>query len=223
MASRDDMSTTQNGDRAQLSSRLATYMIVLLCAVVVPKGATALDVLLQVAVEGDQKPVVVGTTNLPSGTQLMISVSRKASSYSAQDQVVVNNGNFRAGPFTKNGSPLNSGAYLVEVSSPLAALQPAAVQAVIGSSGEKIVGPSVKGSPFGGKVISLVQRVIIGGAASPPNDAQARTVEREARHQWWLDSCKSNCDLAHGVALRQKASFDWKQCYAKCVGEEPTR
>ena len=51
------------------------------------KIAAALEPTITVDIE-PQRPVVKGETNLPDGTELMVTVSRKESSYSAQDQVV---------------------------------------------------------------------------------------------------------------------------------------
>lgn len=49
---------------------------------------------MAVKAEGGDKPVIAGTTNLPSGTELMVTLQRKESKYMAQDKVKVKGGSF---------------------------------------------------------------------------------------------------------------------------------
>lgn len=72
--------------------------------------------------DGKDKPTIVGTTNLPDGIELMITLSRKENQYLAQDKTKVNGGTFRAGPFSEKGVGLNPGTYTLEVTTPLAEL-----------------------------------------------------------------------------------------------------
>jgi hypothetical protein len=58
---------------------------------------------------------------------------------------------FRAGPFSQKATGLNPGTYTVEVSSPLAALQPPQTWPAIGNDGAKLQGPLANKSPYGGK------------------------------------------------------------------------
>ena len=51
--------------------------------------AQALNVSLSAKTEGGSKPIVTGVTNLPDGTDLMITISRTESQYMAQDKVKV--------------------------------------------------------------------------------------------------------------------------------------
>src|SRR5690348_15544312 len=85
--------------------------------------ASALTVTMTATVEGEEKPVIVGKTNLPDGIDLMITVRRKESQYSAQVKTKVKGGTFRAGPFSQGGVSLNPGNYTVEVMTPVAAVQ----------------------------------------------------------------------------------------------------
>lgn len=101
--------------------RLLVFLFVVALLVATP--ASALNVIVKAHVEGDEKPIVVGSTNLPESTELMITVSRKESDYRAQDKTKVSNGVFRAGPFSRKGSALNPGLYKIEVLSPIAAVQ----------------------------------------------------------------------------------------------------
>jgi len=127
---------------------LATFAIVILATPV-----WALKVSMSAKVEGGDKPVVVGATNLPDGTELMVTIRRTESGYTAQDKTRVAKGAFGAGPFSQKGGPLNPGVYTIEVSSPLASLQPPFVRSVIGREGSNLEGPLAKQLKFGGKVV----------------------------------------------------------------------
>jgi len=119
---------------------------------------------------------------------------------------------------------LNPGIYSVEISSPLAVLQPESVRAVIGKDGVRLEGPLAKKSEFGGKVIEYQTTFKIGsGIPSTGQDRAARAQESKDRHAWWLQSCKYNCNLAQGVARQRGEKFDWDRCYSKCVSDEPSK
>src|SRR5713101_3452740 len=87
------------------------------------KLAVALEPTIRVVVERPQRPVVNGQTNLPDGTELMISIRRKESNYFAEDQVNVSGGSFRSQKFSERGSDLNPGKYSVEVLMPFPGVQ----------------------------------------------------------------------------------------------------
>src|SRR5687767_3086828 len=127
--------------------RLLAYVILALA----PSAVGALNVTMTAKTEGGERPTIVGTTNLPDGIELMVTIRRKESSYMAQDKVRVKAGAFRAGPFSQKGAGLNPGTYALEVSSPGARLQPPQTWPVIGNDGAKLQGPLVKKSPYGGE------------------------------------------------------------------------
>jgi hypothetical protein len=183
-------------------------------------ASPALEVAFTISIHGGDKPVILGRTNLPTGTELMVSLRRKESAYFAQEKVTIKNGQFRAGPYVQKGGPLNSGRYLVDVSSPLATLQPAPVRAVIGQKGENLHGSASKGA-LGERVVAFSQGIEVGGSVSQVKDAKARAQDKKDRHAWWMESCKSKCTLAQGAAAKRKETFDWSQCYLQCLTEEP--
>ena len=152
--------------------------------------------------EGGAQPAIVGETNLPEGTELMVSLSRRASSYLGQDKTTVSGGVFRAGPFSQKGTDLNPGKYTVEIGTPLAALQPPSVQKVIGSDGRKMVGPLAKVSEFGGKVVKYITKVQVAGNADAGLDATARKSEKQDLAAWKAKnekpSCRTKAELAIG-------------------------
>jgi hypothetical protein len=167
--------------------------------------------------EGSAKPEVVGVTNLPDGTLLMITLSRKESAYAAQAKASVSGGAFRAGPFSRQGSDLSPGKYVIDIGSPLTALQPASVQLAFGPSGSKLRGPLTEQSPFGGSVIKYSTQDVIAGDTNAVFDATAREQARQDWHQWFIDACVDRCRIVKGVAARQEEPFDQGACYQKCL------
>ena len=187
-------------------------------------AAYALNVTMSVKAEGDGKPTITGTTNLPDGIDLMITISREESQYMAQDKVTVKGGAFRSGEFSQKGDVLNPGKYTVEVSMPIANVQPPNTWPVIGNDGAKLKGKLVKKDIFGGKVVEYETSIVIGsGQASPEQDKKARKQDQEDRHEWWLRSCSDACKMTRGIAQKRGEAFDWDRCYYKCVADEPTK
>ncbi|MEM6331194.1 MAG: SHD1 domain-containing protein [Planctomycetota bacterium] len=91
-----------------------------------------------------------GTTSLPSGTKLMLSVQEKMENgFMGQSSCSVStDGAFESETFGPRGG-LKDGRYVAQVTMPIAAVQPAAVKEVIGSNGEKLTGPLVENGSFG--------------------------------------------------------------------------
>jgi hypothetical protein len=158
----------------------------------------AFPVSISTTVEGGDKPTVVGKTNLPDSMELMVTLIRRDNSYIAQRKVVVSTGRFRAGPFSQKGAPLEPGGYQIEVSSPIASLQPQSVRAVIGEDGEKQDGPLTKKSILGqGKVLEYETTIRIG-------TARAALDSDRARNQATLDATKQLADIIrHGRSMQR--------------------
>lgn len=195
-----------------------------LVLMLIPSVACALNVTVRAKAEGGDRPVIVGVTNLPDGIELMITIRRKESSYMAQNKARVKDEAFRAGPFSQRGAGLNPGTYTIEVSSPLASLQPPHTWPTIGNDGAKLQGPLVKKSPYGGKVVEYKSSFTIGGGkSSPEQDRAARAQAEKDQHEWWLRSCKDNCNLVQRVAQKRGEAFNWDRCYYKCVADEPVK
>jgi hypothetical protein len=173
-------------------------------------------------VEGEGKPTVLGKTNLPHGTELMVTISRKESSYMGQSTARVSNGEFRVGPFSQKGAPLNHGTYMLEVTSPLASLQPPNVQRIIGRDGSKLEGPLVKKSILGENAVQYEITFQVGGdKTSNALDETARQQQKKDMHEWWIQSCKDNCNITKAYAAKRSEPFNWNQCYTTCLTEEP--
>lgn len=100
----------------------------------------------------DGRVIVTGETNLPTDTELMISLSNEATGFFAQDTTAVVAGKYQAGPLgAKSG--LTDGLYEIEITMPVPAVQPKSVQAAIGEQGEYLFGPLIKDSEWLGKIV----------------------------------------------------------------------
>ena len=174
--------------------------------------------------DGNEKPTISGTTNLPDGVDLMVTISRKESSYMAQDKVKVSGGKFHTVSFSQNNGALNSGTYSLEIGTPMASVMPPKTWPVIGNDGEKLEGPLVKKASFGGKLVKYKTTFKIGsGKSSSQNDQAARKQDAKNTHEWWLKSCKDTCALTEAVANKRGEAFNMDRCYYKCVADEPKR
>jgi len=211
--------------------RIAIAIVLLFVAM----AASAVTITMSTTTDGSNTPVVYGTTNLPNGTQLMVTLSRKASSYFAQENVTVTEGHFHAGPFSQSSSAmktgpssnqqqaLNPGAYTIDVSSPGAMLQPNSVRKVIGEDGGKMQGPYAHRSEFYGKVVQFYAKVQIGSSQSPSMDNASRRQAKKDADAWWIQSCKHNSEYLKNVATKRGEFFNSEQFYQKCLLEKPKK
>lgn len=86
-------------------------------------------------------------TNLPIGTELMITLS--GNDYTGQTKVTIKDGTTATELFSSKGQALVNGNYVAEVSMVLPVLQSNSVRDVIGNTGENMVGKLVE-EAFGG-------------------------------------------------------------------------
>jgi hypothetical protein len=152
---------------------------------------------MDIFVENPLQPVVHGATNLPDGSELIVSLSRPESGYTADSKVTVQDGSFTTERFSAGGEPLNSGIYTIEISMSLAALQPEQVQAVIGDHGQKMTGKFVTTSPVGEPVFDYKIEQQLGGAPDALLDGIARSKSNEALTRWEAQSCASITDYVN--------------------------
>jgi hypothetical protein len=141
----------------------------------------ALDVVIKVVVTREGMPWVLGTTNLPDGSILLVSLSRREAKYSARRTAVVSSQRFTAGPFSQNWAAIPPGDYEIEVVFGIARTQPSAVRDIVGENNEKISGSLVKESSIG-TTARLLVKLNLGGPASPELDRKARE-ENAAKHK----------------------------------------
>ncbi len=101
-----------------------------------------IDVVLNATVQNDNgKITITGTINLPSNTQLFLSISSDL--YSASDSVEVLNGSFKSSTFTNKNKGLFNGKYEISIETKSYKKQPKNVQHLIGKDGINLVGKLV--------------------------------------------------------------------------------
>jgi hypothetical protein len=191
--------------------------LLLMLAMMAALPAEAFEPTMDIFVENPLQPIFHGSTNLPDGSELMLTLARSQSGYMAQSQMKVAGGHFTTEQFSADGAPLNPGHYKVEISMSMAALQPASVQAVIGSEGQKMTGKLVARSVLGGFVFDYVTEKQIGGPANASMDAAARAQANIDLRNWEIKECTSNIDFVNALARAGKLTG------SEIVGEERQR
>jgi hypothetical protein len=161
------------------------------------KANKPLEALIFARSDGGAFPAVVGVTNLPDDTKLMIGLRRKETNYFAQAHVVVEGGQFKSERFTVLGKPLPPGNYRLEITMPLASVQPSTVQEIIGKDGEHLTGKLVERSPLG-IVLNSVTAINVGGPPSRAADETARRDNDAAMEKWRRESCQYIAQLSAG-------------------------
>jgi len=182
-------------------------------------------VTLSARLDGGRRPLVVGITNLPDNSALMITLSRKRSSYSGQQKVNVANGAFQAGPFAQGEQDLLPGDYDLQISTPITMFQPNNVQAAFGPNGARLRGDLVTEAPTPfdeDRVVQYETNVLVTGATSDASDAKAREQERQNLEKWWASSCDTARRIIKRVADSEGKAFDEKAHYQKCLAEHQT-
>lgn len=121
-------------------------IIFIACLAAAP--AMALEARIAIEIDKPAQPLVVGSTNLPDGAELMITIRRKDRRMVAQDKATVMHGRFQAGRFTARGADLAAGVYSAEVYMPAGQNDPR-VKNAIGENGEKLTGPLIRDDGYG--------------------------------------------------------------------------
>jgi hypothetical protein len=171
-------------------------VLLVLSALLINGAAKALDADIRAKADGGNTPFVLGVTNLPDETRLMVGLRRKEANYFAQAQTTVGAGQFKTERFTALGKPLPPGNYELGITMPLARVQPAGVRTVIGEEGERLTGRLVDKSRFG-ITLKVVSTVNIGGAPSDAADAAARRDDNVAMEKWRRENCEWIQEVTH--------------------------
>ncbi|AHE55538.1 zinc-ribbon domain-containing protein [Sphingomonas sanxanigenens] len=98
---------------------------------------------------GDQV-IVTGTTNLPDGVELMVTLRSKGAPNMAQSHGLVRNGRFAFEPLRLFAGP--KAPYELSVSAGITDVQPEAVRPAIGDDYSKFTGPLIDKSELGASV-----------------------------------------------------------------------
>ena len=158
--------------------------------------AFALSPRVEIFVENPLRPTVHGSTNLPDGTSLIVSLARSASSYMGQSTVTVEAGRFVSEKFSQGNAPLNPGLYDIDVSMSDASFQSADVQAVIGKLGQNLRGRLVTSDSLGGgHGVDYKTTEHLGGAPDAASDEKAREQATVDLHAWTVKSCAESVDI----------------------------
>ena len=166
------------------------------------------DVTIEVNVtELPNKSVQVhGMTNLPTGTDLMLSIIDTIEG-DLEGQLkcsVAADGSFEAGPFTA-GDGFEDGIYVVEVLMPIPPVQPDNVKKFLGEGGEKLTGPLVEKDSLGDYfTVSTTKEFTIGGAQAAQAQHE-RLEERIKEYEEWVKKIVAlHTRLQAAIPSRQK-------------------
>ncbi|EAQ80496.1 SHD1 domain-containing protein [Blastopirellula marina] len=131
------------------------------------------ELVLTIVEQPDNHVQLAGTTNLPPGTKLMLSVKEKMENgFSGQSSCIVSkDGTFRSETFGPRDG-LKDGRYIAQAVMPISAAQTADVKKLIGDKGEKLTGPLVETGRFG-RTVSQRTGFSIG---EDPDAAQAARI-----------------------------------------------
>jgi hypothetical protein len=132
-------------------------------------GAPSLTVAFRVATSFE-RPVIEGTTNLPGHTILGIALTCQNPpdpNCGVSGYFFVRNGQFVA-DFSAPAWGVKPGKYQLRIRTPVASVEPASVQAVIGQHGENLAGKYVKpGLRKGETVVEFLSQVTIAKPSGP--------------------------------------------------------
>lgn len=145
-----------------------------------------------------------GTTNLPTSTNLMLSVEeRMQGGFRGQSKCsVASDGSFDSEAFGPHGG-LKDGLYVAEVMMPIARVQPDNVKKVIGENGENLSGPLVENGSFG-VTLSAKKEFTIGGAQAAQAQQQRAKDAEESITKLKSDVC---VQLERLLAFKDKQDF----------------
>jgi hypothetical protein len=202
--------------------RTLCFWLTTLCAVAAASMAgTAIVVTISLTVRGIDEPLIMGETNLPDGTVVLVTLSRIDDGYARELTTSVKKGAFEAGPFGEYGLPLDDGLYDIKITIPVPWSQPKSVLAVIGRNGENLQGPLVKRSAsLGMPVVEYHQRLPIGDPSAAERDRKRLEKEDKRLHGWERENnCRATCDQAKSESEEIYRWFDLEACYSQCRRE----
>ena len=175
-------------------------------------AALSTGVVLTIAVRDTdtRRPVVIGETNLPEQTELMVSVEG-VQGFRGQAEAVVQSGRFAAGPFGPSDG-LPDGTYDAEVMMPIPAVQPEAVRSLIGSDGELLKGKLVHRDGIGTSVEKTV-KFVLGKDAASAAKADVQAVADQLKEVKAIEAeLQDLLKIGTGELRRLRSSGDLTRC-----------
>lgn len=156
-----------------------------------------------------QNSIVQGTTNLPDGTELLISVENTQSGYHGSVNTTVSNEAFQGGPFSNGEAPLSPGSYLIHVGTGVTKVQPEQIQKIMGKNGENLKGPLVEKSDLG-TAISKDMTVQLGSSQA------AKAADKELTAKVNDLYARLNTLLGEGRGMEKLRNTDNTASLAEC-------
>jgi hypothetical protein len=174
---------------------------------------------LEARVTGEAgKPKIEGDTNLPDGTELIVTIFRKESRFSAGDKITVVGGRYDAGPYSDKGEPLKPGKYTLEVTGPLSAVQPAIVKPLLGENYRNFIGPRVVKGPYG-TTLEYRTTFMVAGKVDARTDAAASAQVLREGFEWRRKNCYGTVDSAEKLTGQKATPEQRKRITEKCLAE----
>jgi hypothetical protein len=181
----------------------------------------AMQVELTTAVEGEFRPAIKVSCNLPDGVKFVVRVTRKESAFESETPVEVQSGRFAVGPLLQGSGDLNPGVYNLEIVSVHPTDQPDAVRAAIGQKGEELRGPLTK-RYAGATFVRLLTTFQIGRAANPELDQARRQQVKLSQTRWWRKNCADICSGGERYSQQKGEVFDRETCMKTCISNPPS-
>ena len=147
---------------------------------ILPSLKNGVIIKAQFSDQNDNKPMIIGFTNLPDGTELMIDLDRRKAKYSGGTKTTVNQGRFQTERFTGEGGDLPPGNYILSISTPLPELEPESVKQIIGKHGENLKGKWTTIS-YKDKMVKYSDRLQLGIGESKAADAALLQRQKQAK------------------------------------------
>jgi hypothetical protein len=168
----------------------------------------ALRVTIAAQADSSINPTISGTSNLPDGTALMITVTRSQIGFEGSGKTQVYGGKFQAGPFGPT-TGFTPGLYKLEVMMPIPSVQSNNVREVMGQKGEKLMGALVKQSEFREKYVAYTTSFKIAGQVDAKRDVVKRRFDEDNRR---FAFCSDGCRIQAGGT-----SYSFQACMNACM------
>ena len=191
-------------------------LLLCLALVIGANCASAMVVTIDAHNVGGNRPQIVGHTNLPDGTELMIAVRRPDIKFMAQDKTIVRGGSFQSAQFSDKARDLMPGSYIIEITMSIPTFQAPSVRAVVGAHGEKMTGPLVRPALAGDKMIEYKTSFAVAGQSTEKEVAARKAQSERDMEKWKQQACIDSCKMTAAYAEKKGERFDYRSCLAKC-------
>lgn len=126
------------------------------------------------------RPLVRGSTNLPEGTALLVSLTGKSNAYQGDAKAVVHAGHFASPAFANAGGAVPAGVFDVTVSAAPVRAQPDAVRALLGADYSNFSSPFLRRDTSGMVLEYFFQARLAAATATPASLAASAAATKAA-------------------------------------------